>query len=172
KEHARRFVDTDRQIHALDAEMAANNKNAKPARFEKYTLPCPKSNYTEKLLQIPENATFDTTKPSPEVVARHQAEWDRIIAAKAKVTARLDQFDRNNGIVYSKNKDEYHALLQEHSRLNDERDALHDQLIRETMAAKGNSGGNFTSSHFPEDKNVIAHVRHDDRVDTEGNKLL
>src|SRR5207245_11807152 len=72
QEHARRFVETDRQIHELDKQLAENNKNAKPTRFDRPTLslPGPKSNYTEKLLKLPENATFDTTKPSPEVVAK------------------------------------------------------------------------------------------------------
>jgi hypothetical protein len=50
---ARRFVETDQQIRDLDKQIGDAEKNVKPSRYESYTLPGDKDNYTEKLLTLP-----------------------------------------------------------------------------------------------------------------------
>jgi hypothetical protein len=55
QQKARRFVETDKTIHDLDAELVRVNRNRMPAKYEQYTLPGEKSNYTEKLLTLPGN---------------------------------------------------------------------------------------------------------------------
>jgi hypothetical protein len=53
REPARRFVETDQQVRDLDKQIAEAEKNVKPSRYESYTLPGDKDNYTEKLLTLP-----------------------------------------------------------------------------------------------------------------------
>jgi hypothetical protein len=50
---ARRFVETDQQIRDLDKQIGDAEKNVKPSKYESYTLPGDKDNYTEKLLTLP-----------------------------------------------------------------------------------------------------------------------
>jgi len=55
---ARRFVETDRQLVDLDNQIAKlqyqiDRSGAKAPKYESYTLPGPKDNYTEKLLALP-----------------------------------------------------------------------------------------------------------------------
>lgn len=50
---ARRFVETDQEIRDLDNRITeAERTTNKPAKYEQYTLPGEKSNYTEKLLTL------------------------------------------------------------------------------------------------------------------------
>lgn len=92
---ARRFVETNQQITALDKQIADLGKQASRAKFEAYTLPGEKQNYSEMLLQLP-----DKTKPQIDALntrlsemsnrpsAEHAAhpewkgEWDSIQAQK------------------------------------------------------------------------------------------
>lgn len=53
QQHARRFVETDQQLQDLDKQIGDAEKNVKPSRYESYTLPGDKDNYTEKLLTLP-----------------------------------------------------------------------------------------------------------------------
>ncbi len=53
QEPARRFVETDQQVRDLDKQIADTEKNVKPSKYESYTLPGDKDNYTEKLLTLP-----------------------------------------------------------------------------------------------------------------------
>jgi hypothetical protein len=50
---ARRFVETDRQLQDLDKQIGDAETNVKPTKYESYTLPGDKDNYTEKLLTLP-----------------------------------------------------------------------------------------------------------------------
>ncbi|MGA9156523.1 MAG: hypothetical protein WB249_07020 [Candidatus Sulfotelmatobacter sp.] len=50
---ARRFVESDRQLQDLDKQIAAAEQKVKPSKYESYTLPGDKDNYTEKLLTLP-----------------------------------------------------------------------------------------------------------------------
>ena len=50
---ARRFVETDQQIRDLDSQITDAEKAVKPSKYESYTLPGDKDNYTEKLLTLP-----------------------------------------------------------------------------------------------------------------------
>lgn len=50
---ARRFVETDRQLQDLDKQIASAEQKVKPSKYESYTLPGDKDNYTEKLLTLP-----------------------------------------------------------------------------------------------------------------------
>jgi hypothetical protein len=61
QQQARRFVETDQQIRDLDKQINDAEKKVKPSKYESYTLPGDKDNYTEKLLTLPQ---------SPEDIAR------------------------------------------------------------------------------------------------------
>jgi hypothetical protein len=59
-------VETDRMIHDLDKQIIEAKKPlGNPTKYEDYTLPGPKENYTERLLTLP---------PRPEAVAARIAE--------------------------------------------------------------------------------------------------
>jgi hypothetical protein len=75
---------------------------------------------------------FQTQKPSPEVVARHQSEWDSIVEAKDKVRSRLDTLDN---VGYGENRQQYNELLRQHSELMTMQDQLREQMLRETHGA-------------------------------------
>jgi hypothetical protein len=56
QEPARRFVETDKQLHDIDNQMTeAYRTTNKEPRYGQYTLPGDKDNYTEKLLTLPQS---------------------------------------------------------------------------------------------------------------------
>lgn len=65
-----KFDDLGKQIADLDMKKATLQE--KPTKYEQYTLPGEKSNYTEKLLTLPTES-----KPSPELVWKenHRGRW-------------------------------------------------------------------------------------------------
>jgi len=62
QEPARRFVETDQQIRDLDKQIGDVEKKVKPSKYESYTLPGDKDNYTEKLLTLPPNPVNVTAR--------------------------------------------------------------------------------------------------------------
>jgi hypothetical protein len=63
---ARRFVETDQQIRDFDKQIGDAEKNVKPSRYESYTLPGEKDNYSEKLLTLPEEGNLSDLKAQLE----------------------------------------------------------------------------------------------------------
>jgi hypothetical protein len=64
QESARKFVDSENQIHAISKQMLdlENQPANKPARFGQYTLPGDKQNYKELLLRLPEQDNISALK--------------------------------------------------------------------------------------------------------------
>jgi hypothetical protein len=64
QESARKFVDSENQIHAIDKQITdlENQPANKPARFGQYTLPGDKQNYKELLLRLPEQDNISALK--------------------------------------------------------------------------------------------------------------
>ena len=64
QESARKFVDSENQIHAIDKKITdlENQPANKPARFGQYTLPGDKQNYKELLLRLPEQDNISALK--------------------------------------------------------------------------------------------------------------
>ncbi len=92
QEPARRFVFTDSLIHNYDKALAESHKNAPPSpKYSKWTLPGEKTNYTEKLLTLPDKSkeminklndrlTEMANRPSSEhnLHPEWKDEWDQI----------------------------------------------------------------------------------------------
>ena len=64
QESARKFVDSENQIHAIDKQITdlENQPANQPARFGQYTLPGDKQNYKELLLRLPEQDNISALK--------------------------------------------------------------------------------------------------------------
>ena len=64
QESARKFVDSENQIHAIDKQITdlENQVANKPTRFSQYTLPGDKQNYKELLLRLPEQDNISALK--------------------------------------------------------------------------------------------------------------
>jgi hypothetical protein len=145
---ARRFVETEKQLHDIDTRiMEASRTTNKAAKFEQYTLPGDKQNYTEKLLTLPmeEQAGKPTfsVKQSP---SGH--EWSVV--------------NDRGGIVLTAGTPEYaEARAAEFNNM--------EGLPSYLNGRDGRSG--FRSSHFDE-PNVLAHTRFDDRTSLDGKKTL
>lgn len=147
QEPARRFVETDRMIHDFDKQLADANRTApKPAKFEQYTLPGEKQNYTEKLLTLPmEEQAGKPTFSVKQSASGH--EWSVV--------------NDRGGVVLTAGTPEYAQARA--AELNAEGLPAHLQ------DRDGRSG--FRSSHFDE-PNVLAHARYDDRTSLDGKKTL
>jgi hypothetical protein len=150
QESARRFVETDRQIRALDDQTeklqhTIDASGAKAPRYASYVLDGPKENYTEKLLTLPERQR--STKP---VFGIKQA---------------------NNGHDWHVVNDLGGEVLTAGTREYAEQRAaeLNTQGLPEHL--RGRDGSTFQSSHFDE-PNVLAHTRYDDRTSADGKKTL
>ncbi len=143
---ARRFVETDKTIHDLDAELVRVNRNRMPAKYEQYTLPGEKQNYAEKLLTLP----LDKPTGKPTFSVKQSAsgtEWSVV--------------NDRGGIVLTAGTPEYAEARAAEMNTEGLPSHLEDR--------DGRSG--FRSSHFDE-PNILAHVRYDDRVPVDGKKTL
>lgn len=142
QEPARRFVETDNQVRALDDQIAKldyqiEKSGARAPKYEKYVVPGPKENYTEKLLTLPAAET-PALKTYNEFVQRMQ--------------------------------NKYAAGGQWAQKLNTEEEAQRAELS-EAVRQEKQAQGAFNSSHFDE-PNVLAHARYDERPTVDGKKAL
>jgi hypothetical protein len=143
---ARRFVETDKMIHDYDAELVRVNRTRMPTKFEQYTLPGEKSNYSEKLLTLP----LDKPTGKPTFSVKQSAgghEWSVV--------------NDLGGIVLTAGTPEYAEARAAEMNI--------EGLPAHLKDRDGRSG--FRSSHFDE-PNVLAHVRYDDRPALDGKKTL
>ena len=148
QERVRRFVETDQQLHDIDTRiMEASRTTNKAAKFEQYTLPGEKSNYTEKLLTLPmEEQAGKPTFSVKQSASGH--EWSVV--------------NDRGGVVLTAGTSEYaEARATEFNNM--------EGLPSYLKGRDGRSG--FRSSHFDE-PNVLAHVRFDDRSSLDGKKTL
>jgi hypothetical protein len=134
---ARRFVETDRQLVDLDNQIAKlqyqiDRSGAKAPKYESYTLPGPKENYTEKLLTLPTKnadriaelqAKMDEMagRPSTEHAAHPEwktqwDEWARELRSLTGARARMAQdnfttshFDEPNILAHTRYDDRIDA---------------------------------------------------------------
>lgn len=101
QQQMRRFVETDADLHRLDKALSAYDYAAKPTKYESYTLPGEKENYTEKLLILPDKtkAQIDALNARLEEMANRPAaehtqhpewkdEWDAIQKQKNALLAQ------------------------------------------------------------------------------------
>ncbi|NBW07951.1 MAG: hypothetical protein EBR82_07985 [Caulobacteraceae bacterium] len=119
-------------------------------KWSSYTLPGGE-NYRELLLRLP-GGTRDDVRPSPEVVANYQEEWDGLVVQVREARA--------------KGQRAYETEVQ------DKMDELHARMVRETIEQNPRLVRDpYTSSHWDE-PNVLAHVRFKERTDADGARVL
>jgi len=123
QEPARRFVDTDKQLHDIDDKMtAAYRTTNKEPRYGQYTLPGEKQSYTEKLLTLPDEGNLSdlreqlakadeertqylqTSRPVPgDVELRFQDAQKAVRQAENKSTAfKSSHFDEPNVLAHTR----------------------------------------------------------------------
>ncbi len=128
----------------------------KPAKFSKYVLDGPKENYNEKLLTLPENIEPITKFPEGMKILKTSTGeyW----------VADEDGYD----VTRNEYGDQHTFGTPEKAR-----EAALEAMNNGPFAKKyrGLTSQSFKSPHF-EEPNVLAHVRHDDRIDTDGKKNL
>src|SRR5579862_510278 len=103
RDHASRFVVTDNLIHNYDAAIDKMSKGVAPTKYSNWTLPGEKSNYTEKLITLPnkfqeqiDNLNKRLSDIANRPAAEHNAhpewkdEWDDIQRQKRELLARPD----------------------------------------------------------------------------------
>lgn len=147
---------TESEINQLGydekAEIAKNEglleENEKPTKYSQYTLPGGK-NYRELLLTLPEKTPVgNTTGWRVEVISDNEDSGTRNVNVR----------DPSGHVVATTyGTDETDAEIIEH---------------RSRVSAIGKAAKNtYRSSHFDQ-KNILAHVRFDERNDADGNKVL
>ena len=94
QQHARRFVETDQQIRDLDKQIADAEKGVKPSKYESYTLPGDKDNYTEKLLTLPP----DESAPGLEWKQNRRGKWAWFQGEDQVSGAYPEQSDMDNAL--------------------------------------------------------------------------
>jgi len=153
----RRFVETDQQIHRFDKQIADLSKQASRAKFENYTLPGEKSNYTEMLLRLP-------VEESAQRLTLNGARQ----AYNEFVTRLRDRLNDPGA-------NPFHEISAEMGRMTpEERNEFQRLDHRLTTLREGERPGTtqtFRSSHFDE-PNVLAHIRFNDRTAADGSKTL
>jgi hypothetical protein len=154
---ARRFVETDQQIHGFDKQIADLGKQASRAKFESYTLPGDKQNYSEKLLRLPETE-------SAERLALNGArqEYNQF------VTRLRDRLGDPGANPFHENSAEMGRMTPEE---RNEFQRLDYRLTKLREGERPSTNQTFRSSHFDE-PNVLAHIRFDDRTAVDGAKTL
>jgi len=126
---------------------------APATKYSQYTVPGG-TNYKELLLTLPEKA------PPKSIV-----EWTERIAGEWNADADGRQFgileeDNNSFYVYEKDG----ALGKKVKSLDDAKLQVESALVK-------NKTTKYKSSHFDQ-ANILAHVRFDERLDADGNKVL
>lgn len=159
-----RYAQEARRLSLENAEMERNAP--KSARYNEYTLDGPKENYTEKLMTLPARPSWKTVEPAPEIVKKYESQWNDLIARQEDARNRREQFyDTNHTELVKATNDLNHAKL--------EQEILHSRMVNETVMSQGGTKAinNYHSPHWDE-MNVLAHIRHSDRIDAEGKKNL
>jgi hypothetical protein len=146
---ARRFIETDKMIHDLDAELVRVNRNRMPTKYEQYTLPGEKNNYTEKLLTLPE-------KKSP----------GRFVVERDNDLYRVKDTSTGQHVVQGNSQRQRFGTGDEYAATD-----YANSLNRQAGSEPTTIGDKFRSSHFDE-PNILAHVRYDDRPALDGKKTL
>lgn len=128
------------------------NDNQSPTKFEDYTL-SGGENYREVLFTLPEAMQEKITElPKDFKIEKHKPALtfgDQ--KAEVYIVVNGEGADKQN-YVYG---------------------ATEEQAVKSALNKLNREGlkNNYTSSHFKQ-KNIVAHVRLNDRVDTDGNKVL
>jgi hypothetical protein len=141
----------------LDEQIKQGGSSASdgPSKYSKYVLDGPKDNYTEKLMTLPSKG--GAVKPSTDAAVAYYG------------------FQKQLQNKYGANESSSNGIYRE--KVTPEERAQFDQLQRSMFAedsankAAINNSGAYKSGHFDE-PNILAHVRHDDRTDTDGKKNL
>lgn len=125
-----------------------------PAKFSKYVLDGPKDNYTEKLMTLPQK---NAPVPSTAAADAFRAYQDDLVSKYGR------NENSSSGVHLSKatgdETDKFYGL-----QAKAREEAAANQRLQE-------SSGQYKGPHF-EEPNILAHIRHDDRIDTEGKKNL
>jgi hypothetical protein len=138
----KRFDELGQRMNEIDSMPIKHN----PTKFEQYTLPGEKSNYSEKLLTLP----LDKPTGKPTFSVKQSAsghDWSVV--------------NDLGGIVLTAGTPEYAEARAAEMNI--------EGLPAHLKDRDGRSG--FRSSHFGE-PNVLAHVRYDDRPALDGKKTL
>jgi hypothetical protein len=185
QESARKFVDSENQIHAIDKQITdLQNQVGKPAKYESYTLPGPKDNYNELLLRLPDsvqdkidaiNKQMDAIADRP--AAEHDAhpewmeQWDalnaqrRALQAQSRPQFKSGHFDEPNILAHVRFDDR---------TLPDGKKALFLEEVQSDWAQKGKHEGfaNPAPAKLPDGVFVAPDGDKFQVVNREGNPLL
>ena len=139
------FESKERAKLAAEQETVEDIYGESATKYEQYQLPGGE-NYKEVLLTMPNNII-----PDFKIIERNveSNEGDDYIM--------YDVIDRNTNQLWSSHRDKEQADI-----------AVKNKLNRQKLAAKDSQ---FKSSHFNE-PNILAHIRFNERTDSEGNRVL
>jgi hypothetical protein len=180
---ARRFVETDQQIRDLDKQIGDAEKNVKPSKYESYTLPGDKDNYTEKLLTLPsensevrqayekaenERNTYISTGslvPGDVELRFQDAQTAMRKAANASKTFQSSHFDEPNVLA--------HTRFDDRTSLDGKKTLLLEEL-QSDWHQKGKKVGyqNPAPTKLPDGIFVVPENGKFQVVNREGNPLL
>ncbi len=148
------------------AAMRAESSYADPTKYSQYTLPGGE-NYRELLLTLPnKEAAYKAPAELTALPEGYGVSFDRMqpVGRQYAVIPPGQISGQPFGGVRAATAED--ARAEALSVLNSENDNNARDQYREQQKRKG-----YTSSHWDE-KNIIAHVRFNDRVDADGNKVL
>jgi hypothetical protein len=134
------------ELRAAEAEAESAKPQNEPTRHGQWVLPGGK-NYREVLLTLPENAGLDGSAETERLKKRLAAM--RELASEFKAEGRHDRA----------------AAFAE--KAND----LQSQIDERNKRGGVKLSGNYKSTHWDQ-PNVLAHIRVNDRTDTDGNRVL
>jgi hypothetical protein len=139
-------------------------RDTSAAKYESYTLPGEKKNYTELLLTIPELPTQKKFDPSKVEIRRNRrsvTQGSTAIYYEGKLLASYgDDPQLQPGGEYKQKPDDYWMQVAKDVFVGgDPRNSIQSEA------------GGFRSSHF-EEPNILAHVRFDERTDSDGKPIL
>ena len=151
------FVDKDGdEIDFEDLPKALQNALSKniPPKYEKYQLPSGK-NYREVVMTMPS----DLSRSQAKIDAINKRRKEILNISKEQNLFKRSQTDPEAKILNDSLTEEFVDLGKQADRLNAD--------IKD-----GKTGEQYTSSHFPEVPNYVAHMRLNERTDAEGNEGL
>lgn len=78
---------------------------------------------------------FDQTRPDEIAIAKHQGEWDKLVAERKKLTSITEDYNHR-----SKNTDEYKKAATKLGDIDFAMEGIHTQMVKETMQRMIESG--------------------------------
>ena len=159
---ARRFVETDQQIRDLDEKMDEVKTRVKPAKYADYTLPGYKSDYTEKLLTLPDKRGPGLTPAEQKELAalQEKVNKDKISATDPRFRElwtrsqeRPSNIDERQGHFMSSHFDEPNILAHVRYDTRKAADGAKTLMLEEVQSdwhQKGKQAGYVAPSKYSE----------------------